>query len=127
MTMSSMRFRNSGAKVSSSARRYSDCGAFCWVSDFEQVLYPTCVERIAAARDPTLEVRMITVFRKSTGDEEDEEDRAAERSGGQRRGVVASVTADHDVVGDLYEDLPQLGHHDGQGQFQIGFVLSFVG
>ena len=44
-----------------------------------------------------------------------------------RRGVVASVTADHDVVGDLYEDLPQLGHHDGQGQFQIGFVLSFVG
>ena len=42
-------------------------------------------------------------------------------------GVVASVTADHDVVGDLYEDLPQLGHHDGQGQFQIGFVLSFVG
>ena len=61
------------------------------------------------------------------GDEEDEEDRAAERSGGQRRGVVASVTADHDVVGDLYEDLPQLGHHDGQGQFQIGFVLSFVG
>ena len=40
---------------------------------------------------------------------------------------VASVTADHDVVGDLYEDLPQLGHHDGQGQFQIGFVLSFVG
>ena len=39
----------------------------------------------------------------------------------------ASVTADHDVVGDLYEDLPQLGHHDGQGQFQIGFVLSFVG
>lgn len=66
MTMSSMRFRNSGAKVSSSARRYSDCGAFCWVSDFEQVLYPTCVERIAAARDPTLEVRMITVFRKST-------------------------------------------------------------
>ena len=61
------------------------------------------------------------------GDEEDEEDRAAERSGGQQRGVVASVTADHDVVGDLYEDLPQLGHHDGQGQFQIGFVLSFVG
>ena len=60
-------------------------------------------------------------------DEEDEEDRAAERSGGQRRGVVASVTADHDVVGDLYEDLPQLGHHDGQGQFQIGFVLLFVG
>ena len=41
--------------------------------------------------------------------------------------VAASVTADHDVVGDLYEDLPQLGHHDGQGQFQIGFVLSFVG
>ena len=41
--------------------------------------------------------------------------------------VVASVTADHDVVGDLYEDLPQLGHHDGQGQFQIGFVLLFVG
>ena len=61
------------------------------------------------------------------GDEEDEEDGAAERHGGQRRGVVASVTADHDVVGDLYEDLPQLGHHDGQGQFQIGFVLSFVG
>ena len=52
---------------------------------------------------------------------------AAEGGGGQRRGVVASVTADHDVVGDLYEDLPQLGHHDGQGQFQIGFVLSFVG
>ena len=50
-----------------------------------------------------------------------------EVAGGQRRGVVASVTADHDVVGDLYEDLPQLGHHDGQGQFQIGFVLSFVG
>ena len=61
------------------------------------------------------------------GDEEDEEDRSAERYGGQRRGVVASVTADHDVVGDLYEDLPQLGHHDGQGQFQIGFVLLFVG
>ena len=37
----------------------------------------------------------------------DEGDRAAGRSGGQRRkGVVASVTADHDVVGDLYEDLP---------------------
>ena len=70
------------------------------------------------------------------GDEEDEEDMLQgkfeqpvqrERSGGQRRGVVASVTADHDVVGDLYEDLPQLGHHDGQGQFQIGFVLLFVG
>ena len=43
-------------------------------------------------------------------------------------GVGSSLrNGDHDVVGDLYEDLPQLGHHDGQGQFQIGFVLSFVG
>ena len=33
---------------------YSDCGAFCWVSDFEQVLYPTCVE--AYCRGPRSDV-----------------------------------------------------------------------
>ena len=61
------------------------------------------------------------------GDEEDEEYRAAERYGGQRHGVVAAVAADHQVVGHLREDLSQLRQYDGQGQFQIGFVLSFVG
>jgi len=42
-------------------------------------------------------------------------------------GAAPPAPAAQDVAGDLYEDLPQLGHHDGQGQFQIGFVLSFVG
>ena len=60
------------------------------------------------------------------GDEEDEEDRAAERHGSQRRGVAASVAADHQVVGDLREDLPQLCQHHGQRQPQVGFVLVFV-
>ncbi len=61
------------------------------------------------------------------GDEEDEEDRAAERYGGQRRGVAAAVAADHEVVGDLREDLSHLGQHDGQRQPQIGAVLSLYG
>ena len=60
------------------------------------------------------------------GDEEDEEHGAAERHGGQRRGVAASVAADHQVVGDLREDLPQLCQHHGQRQPQVGFVLLFV-
>ena len=59
------------------------------------------------------------------GDEEDEEDGAAERHGG-RRGVAASVAADHEVVGDLREDLAQLREHHGQRQPQVGLVLVFV-
>ena len=60
-------------------------------------------------------------------DEDDEEDRAAERHGGQRRGIVAAVAADHYVVGELREDLPQLRQHDGQGQPEVGLVLRFIG
>ena len=60
------------------------------------------------------------------GDEEDEEDRAAERHGSQRRGVVSAVTADHEVVGELRQDLAQLREHHGQRQPQVGLVLVFV-
>ena len=60
------------------------------------------------------------------GDEEDEEDRAAERHGSQRRGVVSAVAADHKVVGELRQDLAQLREHHGQRQPQVGLVLVFV-
>ena len=61
-----MRLRNSGAKVRSNALRYSDCGAVSIPASFEGVLYPTCAERRAASRDPTFEVMMRIVLRKST-------------------------------------------------------------
>lgn len=57
------------------------------------------------------------------GDEEDEEHGAAERHGGQRRGVVASVAADHEVVGHLRENLSHLRQHDRQRQPQVLPVL----
>ena len=61
------------------------------------------------------------------GDEEDEKDGSAERDGGQRRGVVASEAAHHQVVGHLDENLPELGEHDRQSQFQVGLVLLLIG
>ncbi len=45
------------------------------------------------------------------GDEEDEEDGAAERYGSQRQRVAAAVAADHQVVGELHQHLPQLGEN----------------
>ena len=59
-------------------------------------------------------------------DEEDEEDRAAKRYGGQRRGVLTAVAADHQVVGHLGENLSHLGQHDGEGQPQVSTVLLLV-
>lgn len=78
-------------------------------------------------REPLAHERVSPQRQPHSGDEEDEEDRAAERHGGQRQRIVAAELSHHGVVGELHQNLPYLRQHDGQGQFQIGFVLSFVG
>ena len=81
---------------------------------------------LVALREPLAHERGQPQRQPHSGDEEDEEDRAAERHGSQRRGVVSAVAADHEVVGELRQDLAQLREHHGQRQPQVGLVLVFV-
>ncbi len=42
-------------------------------------------------------------------DEEDESDRAAESDRGERQGIIAAVAAHHDIIGQLGQNLADLG------------------
>ena len=81
---------------------------------------------LVALREPLAHERGQPQRQPHSGDEEDEEDRAAERHGGQRQRIVAAELSHHGVVGELHQNLPHLRQHDGQGQFQIGPILFLI-